>query len=60
MGNSFAEDKISKFSIEISILPVFKSKFSVPSDLLTTFPLILITDSGFIFSKIEKFYFYFQ
>ena len=52
IGNSFASDKTSTASIETSIFPVFKSKFSVPLDLLSTLPLILVTLA--LFSKIGK------
>ena len=36
-------------------IPVFRSKFSVPDVLLTTFPPIFKTDSGFDFSSIGKY-----
>ena len=54
MGNSFASESISTSLMLTSTLPVFKSKFSVPSDLLTTFPEIFTTDSGRVFSSIGK------
>ena len=57
MGNSAAFDNISTVLILTSILPVFKSKFSVPLDLLTTTPEILTTDSGRVFPIKEKIYY---
>ena len=41
--------------IEISIFPVFKSLFSVPDALFTTLPFTNKTDSGLVFSTIEKY-----
>ena len=54
IGSSLASDKSSIDLIDTSILPVFKSKFSVPFALPITLPNIFKTDSGFAFSKIGK------
>ena len=50
----FTEDKTLKDDITISISPVDKSLLIVSWDLLTTFPVIVKTDSGLVFSKTEK------
>ena len=54
MGNSLALDKISTESIDTSILPVFKSRFTLPIALFTTLPVIFKTDSGLDFSNNGK------
>ena len=60
MGNSFASDRTLILLIDISIFSSNISLFSVPFSLLTTFPDIETTDSGFSFSINLKFSFLFS